>query len=425
MKLTAYARYNSPSAALAVALALAMGPIAFVRADEGPLPATTAESTATAPVTAAKLDAPMPTAAADWGESVSRDRQQRLAFGGYGEIHANVVEGPGNDQIDLHRIVLSTRYDFTSWLTFQSEFEVEHAFVAPDGTGEVDIEQAYIEYTVCDWLHVRAGRMLVPLGIVNRRHEPTNFNGVERPEFDNYIIPSTWFADGVGIRGWLGPAVTYEAYVMSSLNGSKFNADGIRDSKLEQSSSLNQPAFSGRIDWFPFALAVSPDEETLRFGASSFLGGLNNGTAGVDPGINGNINIVSADFEYRYSRFDFRGEFAFEDIKGAEQIGNGTASEIVGGYWEAALHVLPDGWRCGRLQKADALIFVRYDDYNTQYRMPIGVAADPAFQRYEWTVGVGFLPVPNFVVKADYQLPHDETSNHLPARFNAGLGWQF
>ena len=92
---------------------------------------------------------------------------------------------------------------------------------------------------------------------------------------------------------------------------------------------------------------------------------------------------------------------------------------------EAAVHVLPRHWRCGRWQKADALIFVRYDSFNTQFRMPAGVAKDNAGDRNAWTVGMGFFPVPNFVVKADYQIPRDATGDRLPQRFNVGIGWQF
>lgn len=415
-------------AALVIALAAWAGPGAMGRAEEAAPPASGGEPDVKAPTVA-------PTSDANAGSSVrsgadplsdSQDRRERLSLGGYGEIHANTVEGPGNDQVDLHRIVLGAQYDFTSWLTFVTELELEHAFVGEEGGGELLFEQAFIEYEACEWLRVRAGRMLVPLGLINQKHEPTSFNGVERPSFARYIIPTTWFAEGIGIRGWLSPAVTYQAYVMTSLDGSEFNAlDGIREGRLEERSSLNQPAFSGRLDYFPFALAPAPGKQVLRFGASTFLGGLDNGNAGRNPGVDSNISIYSTDFEYRVSCFDFRGEFAFEDINGAEQIGNGTASEILGWYLEAAMHVLPANCRCGRLEKADALIFVRYDDFNTQYRMPAGVARNDAGDRNEWTVGFGFLPVPNFVVKVDYQIPDDATGNDLPNRFNVGVGWQF
>ncbi len=354
------------------------------------------------------------------------DRYQRLSWGGYGEIHANWVEGPGRDEVDLHRIIFSPQYDFTSWLRFFAELEIEHALMTKTSGGEILIEQAFVEYEVREWLRLRAGRILVPLGIVNQRHEPPAFNGVERPSFNRVIIPSTWFAEGIGARGILCPALTFELYLMTGLDGSRFNAmNGIRGGRIGERSSMQQPAVTGRLDWFPFAVKPAPGQQFLRFGTSAFYGGVNNGNAGVNPGRQGDVGVISADFEYRLWRADFRGEFAFEDIADAANLGAGTAQEIVGWYLETALHVLPDCWKCGRLQQADAVVFVRFDDLNTQYRMPPGVARNDAGVRHEWTFGLGYLPVPNLVVKADYQISDDATAAELPDRFNLGVGWQY
>ena len=43
--------------------------------------------------------------------------------------------------------------------------------------------------------------MLVPMGIVNEYHEPTTFNGVERPSMDKSIVPTTWREIGAGVTG--------------------------------------------------------------------------------------------------------------------------------------------------------------------------------------------------------------------------------
>ena len=39
--------------------------------------------------------------------------------------------------------------------------------------------------------------MLIPMGITNEYHEPTLFNGVERPSIASVIIPTTWREIGV------------------------------------------------------------------------------------------------------------------------------------------------------------------------------------------------------------------------------------
>jgi len=43
----------------------------------------------------------------------------------------------------------------------------------------------------------------MPVGIINIYHEPPSFNGVDRPEVDTYVIPTTWREPGVGLFGAL------------------------------------------------------------------------------------------------------------------------------------------------------------------------------------------------------------------------------
>jgi Phosphate-selective porin O and P len=352
----------------------------------------------------------------------------RFTFGGYGELHANFGEGGAADQFDIHRLVAYVGYEFADWIRFHSEVEIEHAFVAPEDQsgGEVSIEQAYLDFLLSDRLNVRFGRFLTPIGIINRKHEPPSFNGVERPSFDTFILPTTWSSDGIGIFGSLTPAVKYEAYVAGGLDGSKFDAvDGIREGRIEERASLNDPAVMGRLEYYPFAGRAAAYGQLLRVGATAYYSGLDNGNEGNNPGIAGNIRIVSGDFEYSVSRFDVRGVIAHERIHGAEAIGNGVASEIFGWYLEGGVNVLPDAWKRGKLARADAVVFARYEDFDTQFRMPGGVAKDPAGDRTQWTAGANFYFTPSLVAKADCRFPGDGTGNHLPIRVDVGLGWQF
>ncbi len=365
------------------------------------------------------------------GYHAARQWYDRLSLGGYGEMHANFTEGKDGDLFDLHRIVLFLGYEFTDWLTFSSELEVEHAFVA-DGDGEISFEQAYVEYAMNDCIHFRAGRVLAPIGIINQKHEPPTFNGVERPSFAKYIIPSTWSVDGIGVTGNLGPALKYQAYLVTSLNGDLFTEkDGIRKGRLKERGSLSQTAFTGRIDYFPFAMRASPGFQTLRLGVSTFLGGLDNGDQGKDPGVNGRLDLVSADVEYSFKCFDFRAVMAYESIDGAETLHNhaaspeNVASEIFGYYIEGAVHIFPQSWKCGRCRRSDLVAFVRYDDYDTQYRMPAGDVANPAGDRTEWTFGLTYLPIPTFALKADYQVRNDGTADGVENGWNLGVGFMF
>ncbi|MGE5699850.1 MAG: hypothetical protein ACM31N_07285 [Deltaproteobacteria bacterium] len=349
----------------------------------------------------------------------------KFTLGGYGEMHANFGEGSAPDQFDIHRLVAYVGYTFSDWIRFHSEVELEHAFVSSESDGELSIEQAYLDFLLSDPVNIRFGRVLVPVGITNRKHEPPTFYGVERPSFDRVIVPTTWFADGIGVFGGIGPSLKYELYLLGGLDGSQFGAvNGIRDGRIKERSSLHEPAVTGRMDFFP--LVGWPGlGRFLRLGASAYYGGVDNGNQGNNPGIDGDLRILSGDFEYSVWKLDFRGAVAHERIQGARQIGNGTASEIFGWYIEGAYHVFPAAWKKGKLAKSDAAVFARYEDFDTQYRMPEGVAKNPAGDRREWTLGASFFLTPTLVAKGDVQFRDDASGTDLPTLVNFGLGWQF
>lgn len=349
----------------------------------------------------------------------------KLKLGGYGEMHANFTQGSEKDQVDFHRMVLYLGYDFADWIKFHSETELEHAFVS-DADGEISLEQAYVDFLLTGKFNVRAGRILTPIGIINKKHEPPTFNGVERPSFASSIIPTTWSSDGVGIFGSLNPSLTYEAYVVGGLDGSGFSAvSGIRGGRIKERPSLNEPAITGRLDYYPDSINRNDSDQSLRLGASGYFGGLDNGDQGSNPGIDGEIAITSADFEYSIRNFDFRGVIAHINIDGARQIGNNVAEEIFGWYLEGAYHWLPEEWKTGKLAKADATVFLRYDKYDTQYKMPSGISKNPAGDRTDWTFGTNFYLTPNLVLKADYQIRDDDSSGDPDDLFNLGVGWIF
>jgi len=139
-----------------------------------------------------------------------------LKIGGYGEVHYNQPVSSDvrkNGTLDVHRIVMMLGYQFNENVQFVSELEFEHV-------SEVYVEQAFLQYRLNNAINFRGGLILTPMGIVNEYHEPTTFNGVERPQIDNAISPTTWREIGFGITGVLLPvSLKYQAYIMNGFNG--------------------------------------------------------------------------------------------------------------------------------------------------------------------------------------------------------------
>ena len=146
------------------------------------------------------------------------------------ELHYNKPQFQ-DGVLDFHRFVLLVTHRFSDRVRFVSEIEIEHAVVEGlEEGGELELEQAYLDFLLTRAFNLRAGMLLVPLGIINERHEPPVFHGVERPLVDTVIIPTTWFEVGAGVHGEIGRGWRYRAYVMAPLNAAEFSAEeGVRE----------------------------------------------------------------------------------------------------------------------------------------------------------------------------------------------------
>jgi hypothetical protein len=136
----------------------------------------------------------------------------KYSWGGYGELHHNRLEDQigtsDTDKMDFHRFVLFYNYEYSDKLRFVSELELEHSLAGESFPGEVELEQAYVEYDVTDKSSVTAGLFLIPIGLLNETHEPDTFYGVERNDVEKNIIPTTWWAGGVMARTELADGLT-------------------------------------------------------------------------------------------------------------------------------------------------------------------------------------------------------------------------
>jgi hypothetical protein len=361
--------------------------------------------------------------------AVLEQQVEKIHFGSYGEIHANFEES-GKDVFDIHRLVLYLGYDFNEWIKLSSETEIEHAYVSDGSDGETTIEQLYVDFLLSDSINVRIGRVLAPMGIINQNHEPTRFLGVERPNVEKYIIPTTWSLDGAGIFGSPLSWLSYQAYLVGGLDGENFDAsNGVRKGRIKERGSLNDPAVSGRLDFYPFVDSDLPADQSIRIGLSGYYGGTDNKNNDDGNGVKNEFGMVSGDFEYDISRFRFRGVVAWGKNSDAEDLndafGNDAGEEVFGWYLEGGVSVMPDSWKTGKLVEADLIPFVRYEEYDTQYETSSGVVKDDNNDRSEVTVGVNFPLTQEFVLKADYQFRFDGSGSNPNNLFNLGMGWAF
>lgn len=350
----------------------------------------------------------------------SADKETRLPVSGYMDFHVNKDSGE-SFRPDLHRFVLLFGHSFSDRIKFWSELELEHALVeGGERTGEVAVEQAYLDFLVKPYFNLRAGMLLTPIGIVNERHEPPAFNGVERPFVETLIIPTTWRELGFGFTGDLGRGFRYRAYLTSALDAGRFDAEsGIAEGRTAGfDSSFRNPAKVARLEY--------AGVRRLTVGTSFYSGHSGFNTRGINPG----VTIGEFDGRYRLGRFDFRGLFANTWITQAGELNRriqlqtgrnpNIAREMRGYYLEPAFHVLP------QRNRNDLILFGRYEQYNTQHRMPTGYFALPQFDRSSWVAGATYKPNADVALKFDYVFNRNTSSVVRAVNgINLGIGWWF
>jgi len=350
--------------------------------------------------------------------------QERTTVGGYGELHYTNRIGPKTPPVvTLARFVVYLAHSFDDRLAFRSELEVEDAKIeGGQAGGEVALEQAYLDYRLADWITLRAGLVLPPVGIINETHEPPTFNGVDRPGFDHDVIPTTWREIGVGLVGAIpgGSGLAYRVYVVNGLRADGLSAaQGIREGRQEgRQASFANPSVTGRLEW------ARPG---VRIGGSFWYGGTADTNAAVGTGSFGApVALLSADARYESGPFALRAVVANMSVSDAQAInaafGRSVGSRIAGGYLEGAYNLL-------RLlapassQKLNA--FLRHERYDTQASVPAGVTRDRSLARRITTAGITYKPTWNTAFKGDYQLLRNADGAGESEVLSLGVGYQF
>jgi uncharacterized coiled-coil protein SlyX len=352
--------------------------------------------------------------------SNSASEIQNVPYAGYMETHIN-HDNLNPTTFDFHRFVLLFGHGFGDRIRFWSELEIEHAFIeGGEKSGELALEQAYLDFLIHPKFNFRAGMLLSPVGIINERHEPPSFNGVERPFVDTFIIPSTWFGSGGGFVGDLGKGFAYKAYLMTSLDATGFSAEegfrGGRQNGFFENAQHMAPV--GRLEY--------RGVPGLNLGTSFWTG-----QTGFNlRNIKGQARIFEFDGRFRKGRFDWRGQFAINHLNNAAEINRALqqqtgvnpniAQTMRGFYLEGAAHLFPTEF------KHDLVAFYRYENFDTQYRMPAGFLPLKQFDRSAHIVGVTYYPYPDVALKFDYNFMRNASEVvRIANRWNFGVGWWF
>ncbi|MBR7054911.1 MAG: hypothetical protein IKI26_09170 [Prevotella sp.] len=381
------------------------------------------------------------------GDSVMEHANgKRLSIGGYGEVgytrnffsdHVSRYsqpeqhkDDPSHGKFDIPHAVIYVGYDFGKGWSMGTEIEFEHggagiAYEKEDEEGgeweqetekggEVELEQFWIQKSFGRFANIRAGHIVVPVGLNNAHHEPLNFFTVYRPEGENTILPSTWHQTGVSFWGRHGD-FRYEAQLLAGLNADHFTNTGWihkgHKSPLEYDIA-NKYGVAARLDNYSLP--------GLRVALSGYYGqSIGNSyprnANGVDNEYKGTVLVGSFDFTYNAHNWIVRGQADYGYLGDAEQLKYVYNRQNSKSPYKHSAFVSKNAYAIGieagydvfsqvpsmRADGQKLYVFGRYEMYDPY-------ASNTKNTPYDYTTvkrmaaGVNYHPIPQIAVKAEY-----------------------
>jgi len=393
---------------------------------------------------------------------------KRLSVGGYGEVamsrnfysdhvsrysladeHKN---DPSHGRFDIPHAVIYLGYDFGKGWTMGTEIEFEHGGVGMayekedeeggeweqevEKGGEVELEQFWIQKSFGRWANIKAGHIVVPVGLNNAYHEPLNFFTVYRPEGENTVLPSTWHQTGISFwgktKGW-----RYELQFLAGLNSDNFTNTGWINKgpgTPTEGEIATKYGTALRIDNYCI--------KGLRIGLSGYYGhaignSYPNNKDGAESKYKGVVAIGAIDFTYNNYNWIVRGQADYGYLSDAKQLKyftnrlNGLSpfhhsafvSKNAFAYGiEAGYNVFSQIEKL-RQDNQKLYLFGRYEHYNPY-------ASKTKNTSYDYTnvqrmaVGINYYPVKQLVVKAEYSHRFLKSQYNNEPAINIGVAYE-
>lgn len=393
---------------------------------------------------------------------------KRLSVGGYGEVamsrnfysdhvsrysladeHKN---DPSHGRFDIPHAVIYLGYDFGKGWTMGTEIEFEHGGVGMayekedeeggeweqevEKGGEVELEQFWIQKSFGRWANIKAGHIVVPVGLNNAYHEPLNFFTVYRPEGENTVLPSTWHQTGISFwgktKGW-----RYELQFLAGLNSDNFTNTGWINKgpgTPTEGEIATKYGTALRIDNYCI--------KGLRIGLSGYYGhaignSYPNNKDGAESKYKGVVVIGAIDFTYNNYNWIVRGQADYGYLSDAKQLKyftnrlNGLSpfhhsafvSKNAFAYGiEAGYNIFSQIEKL-RQDNQKLYLFGRYEHYNPY-------ASKTKNTSYDYTnvqrmaVGINYYPVKQIVVKAEYSHRFLKSQYNNEPAINIGVAYE-
>ena len=396
---------------------------------------------------------------------------KRLSIGGYGEVNysrnfysdnpfryndaANHKNDPSHNRFDIPHAVIYLGYDFGKGWSLGTEIEFEHGGTGSaeeleadefaeweqetEKGGEVELEQFWIQKSFGRWANIKAGHIVVPVGLTNAHHEPLQFFTVYRPEGENTILPCTWHQTGFSFWG-RHKDFRYEVQLLAGLNSDQFTRNNWIKNGTKSPTEYevaNKFGTSLRIDNYSVP--------GLRIGLSGYFGhsignSSPNEATGATATYKGIVAIGAFDFTYKGYNWIVRGQADYGYLGDADQLSDiynrtnkkspfhhsssmRTVSSRAYALGVEAGYDIFSQIRCTRRNKEHLYLFGRYEQYDP-YAKQMGANSYDYTAVKRMAVGVNYYPLKQVAIKAEYSQRFLNSRYNNEPSVNIGIAYE-
>jgi hypothetical protein len=198
-----------------------------------------------------------------------------VALGGYAEANYQYLQEDGiteGHQFQMRRLTLFVSSSISKRIKFLSEIEFE------DGTKEINIEFASVDFEFAPLLNLRGGIVMNPVGAFNQNHDGPKWEFIDRPVSATQMLPATWSNVGFGVFGkkyskdWV---YAYEAYLTNGFDDKII--DNTENKTFLPASKENKDRFEESFNGSPLLTAkVAVRNRKIGELGLSYMGGIYN-----------------------------------------------------------------------------------------------------------------------------------------------------
>lgn len=349
-----------------------------------------------------------------------------VALGGYVEANYQYSGQDGiteGHQFQMRRLTLFVSSSVAKRLKFLSELEFE------DGTKEINIEFASMDFELAPLLNLRGGIIMNPIGAFNQNHDGPKWEFVDRPVSATQMLPATWSNVGFGVYGkkyakdWV---YAYEAYftngfddqiISNSENRTFLPATKANKERFEESFN-GSPLFTGKV-----AL------RNKRIGelGLSYMGGVYNKFEddGLELDEKRSVNVYAVDFNTTFKKLGtyINTEWAWVNVNLPEFYTEQFGRKQQGGFLDIVQPIFRKPIFGFETSVVNAAFRVEYVDWNKGKFSSTGDNIADDF--FSVMPALSWRPVNQTVLRLNYRYNWQKDILGNPASKTAGLQFGF